>query len=123
MDPSTARGLLQAERQRMEEILQAVSTNSQERGEPQAGGSELTSNDQHPADLATDTFERARDVSIAQRVEAEITDVDRALQRIERGTYGTCEACGRKIDAARLQVLPATRFCVEDQQRAEREAS
>jgi DnaK suppressor protein len=123
MNTSAARGLLQVERQRLEELLLAVSTNGQEGGELQAGGSELTSNDQHPADLATDTFERARDVSIAQRVEAEITDVDRALQRIDQGTYGTCEACGRKIDQARLQVLPATRFCVEDQQRAEREAS
>jgi DnaK suppressor protein len=123
MNPSTVRGLLQAERRRLEELLLAVSTNGQEQGELQAVGSELSSNDQHPADLATDTFERARDVSIAQRVEAEITDVDRALQRIDQGTYGTCEACGRQIDDARLQVVPATRFCVEDQQRAEREAS
>jgi RNA polymerase-binding transcription factor DksA len=122
MNPSTARGLLRAERQRLEELLLALSTNGQERGELQVVVPEPSSNDQHPADLATDTFERARDMSIAQRVEAEITDVDRALQRIDQGTYGTCEACSRKIDHARLQVLPATRFCVEDQQRAEREA-
>lgn len=123
MDPRTARDLLQAERGRLQELFLAVSTQGQELGEAPAAGSELSSNDQHPADLATDTFERARDVSIAQRVEAELTDVARALQRIDEGTYGTCEACGRKVGEARLQVLPATRFCVEDQERAEREAS
>lgn len=123
MNPTTARTLLQAERRRLEELFLIVSKQGRDEGEIPAVGSELSSNDQHPADLATDTFERARDVSIAQRVEAELTDVARALQRINEGTYGTCEACGRKVDEARLQVLPATRFCVEDQERAEREAS
>jgi RNA polymerase-binding transcription factor DksA len=123
MDRGTARGLLLAERRRLEELLLAVSAQGRDDGELPAVGSELSSNEQHPADLATDTFERARDLSIAQRVEAELTDVARALQRIDEGTYGTCEACGRKVDEARLQVLPATRFCVEDQGRAEREAS
>jgi RNA polymerase-binding transcription factor DksA len=123
MNRTTARNLLQAERRRLEELFVVVSTQGRDEGEMPVVGSELSSNDQHPADLATDTFERARDVSIAQRVEAELTDVARALQRIDEGTYGTCEACGRKVDEARLQVLPATRFCVEDQERAEREAS
>jgi DnaK suppressor protein len=123
MNRGTARTLLQAERRRLEELFLAVSTEGRDDGELPAVGSELSSNDQHPADLATDTFERARDLSIAQRVEAELTDVDRALQRVDEGTYGTCEACGRKVDEARLQVLPATRFCVQDQARAEREAS
>jgi RNA polymerase-binding transcription factor DksA len=123
MDQRTARGLLSAERRRLEELLLAVSAQGGDKGEVPAAGPELSSNDQHPADVATDTFERSRDVSIAQRVEAELADVARAFQRINEGTYGTCEACGRQVDEARLQVLPATRFCVEDQERAEREAS
>jgi RNA polymerase-binding transcription factor DksA len=123
MNRATARTLLQAERRRLEGLFLAVSTEGREDGEAPAVASELSSNDQHPADLATDTFERARDLSIAQRIEAELTDVARALQRVDEGTYGTCEACGRKVDEARLQVLPATRFCVQDQARAEREAS
>ncbi|MBV9253112.1 MAG: TraR/DksA C4-type zinc finger protein, partial [Actinobacteria bacterium] len=36
--------------------------------------------------------------------------------------YGTCEACGKVIDEARLEALPAARFCLDDQSKAEREA-
>lgn len=122
MDERTARRLLQAERLRLRKLLTAVSGGDGD-DEFAVGGTELSVNDQHPADLATDMFERARDVSIAQRVQAELSDVSRALQRIDEGSYGTCEACGRTVDEARLHVLPATRFCLEDQQRAEREAA
>jgi len=44
-----------------------------------------------------------------------------AAHRLDRGTYGTCQACGRPIGDERLEALPATRFCVEDQAKAERE--
>jgi RNA polymerase-binding protein DksA len=84
--------------------------------------SELSLADQHPADLGTEMFEREKDLSIAERIEAELADVDRALKRIDEGTYGMCEACGRPIAKARLEVRPEARFCVEDQARAERDA-
>ena len=84
--------------------------------------SELSSLDQHQADVGTETFNRERDLSILERVEAELADVEHALQRLDDGTFGTCEACGRPIDEARLEAMPATRFCLEDQAMAEREA-
>jgi RNA polymerase-binding transcription factor DksA len=73
------------------------------------------------ADLGTEMFEREKDLSILERVEAERADVDRALKRLEDGTYGLCEACGREIAKARLEIRPAARFCVDDQAAAERE--
>ncbi|MEO6120731.1 MAG: TraR/DksA C4-type zinc finger protein [Acidimicrobiales bacterium] len=84
--------------------------------------SELSSMDQHQADVATETFDRERDLSILENVEAELDDVEHALHRLDDGTYGTCEACGRAIDDGRLEALPAARFCLEDQSLAEREA-
>lgn len=78
--------------------------------------------DQHPADLGTETFEREKDLSILEGIEAELADVEHALNRINDGTYGTCEACGRRIDEDRLEAVPAARFCLDDQAAAERQA-
>ena len=77
---------------------------------------------QHQADVGTETFERERDISIYEQVAAELADVEHALRRLDDGTYGQCEACGRPIEDARLQALPAARFCLADQSRAEDEA-
>lgn len=83
---------------------------------------ELSSVDQHQADTGTETFNRERDLSILERVEAELADVEHALRRLDDGSYGTCEACGKPIRDARLEAVPAARFCLEDQALAEREA-
>ncbi|MBA2281505.1 MAG: TraR/DksA C4-type zinc finger protein [Acidimicrobiia bacterium] len=51
------------------------------------------------------------DASDLEEVEAELADVERALQRLDDGTYGVCEACGEPIDDERLAAHPATRAC------------
>ncbi|MGH2728400.1 MAG: TraR/DksA C4-type zinc finger protein [Actinomycetota bacterium] len=51
---------------------------------------------------------------------AALEDVERATRMLEKGTYGICEACGLPIPAERLEVNPAARFCLEDQQSNER---
>lgn len=58
-------------------------------------------------------MEPGPDLSILDDVETELADVEHALQRLEDGTYGTCERCGRPIDEVRLVALPAARFCGE----------
>jgi RNA polymerase-binding transcription factor DksA len=52
-----------------------------------------------------------------------LADVARALERLERGEYGTCEACGQPIGDARLAARPAARLCLRDQELAEAEES
>jgi RNA polymerase-binding transcription factor DksA len=74
---------------------------------------------QHPADSASDAFEREKEFSILEQVQAELAAVDRALQRLDEGTYGTCDVCGDSIADERLAVMPATRFCVGHQGDAE----
>jgi RNA polymerase-binding transcription factor DksA len=83
--------------------------------------SEISSYDQHQADMGTETFEREKDLSILEQVEAELADVEFAIRRLDEGTYGTCEVCGRPIPEERLEALPATRLCLEHQAEAERE--
>jgi len=56
-------------------------------------------------------------------VQAQLREVEAAFERLEKGTYGICEACGRPIEPARLEERPFARFCLEDQQRVEREAA
>ena len=73
----------------------------------------------HQADAASETFEREKDFSILEQVEAELADVERALARLDDGTYGSCDACRAPIGDERLAALPAARFCVEHQQQAE----
>lgn len=83
---------------------------------------EFSGADQHPADMGTETFERERDLSLLQEVEAEIRDVHRALLHVSLGSYGRCEACGEPIPDTRLAALPAARLCLADQERAEASA-
>ena len=121
MDPDVAKQRLDEERVRLEET-KATFDDEHLRDESEDDSiSELSSNDQHPADIGSETFEREKDLSILEQVESELADVEHALRRLEDGTYGTCEACGRPIDEARLEALPAARFCLKDQAAAEQE--
>ncbi len=122
MDSDAARPRLTEELVRLQSlrddfIAQGLTTESEE-----DSLSELSSVDQHQADVGTETFDRERDLSILERVEAELVDVEHALRRLDEGTYGLCEACGQPISDDRLEAQPAARFCVEDQAKAEREA-
>jgi DnaK suppressor protein len=118
-----ARERLLQERNRLHGIRDGLTTEQGLDESERDALSELSLADQHPADLGTEMFEREKDLSIAERIDAELTDIERALKRIDEGTYGICEACGRPIGRARLEARPEARFCVDDQARAEREAS
>jgi RNA polymerase-binding transcription factor DksA len=85
------------------------------RVEPSAG-------DRHPADVATDTFERSKEVSILSTVERSLADVSFALDQLAQGSYGRCQACGASIGTARLEARPEARYCIDDQALAERSA-
>lgn len=72
------------------------------------------------ADAGTATFERERDLSIRNNILDLIDLIERALRRLDEGTYGTCEQCGRPIDAARLKALPHALLCMDCKRREER---
>ncbi len=62
-----------------------------------------------PADAATDTFEREKDLSILEQLEHELEELQAALERVDAGTYGVDEETGAPIDPARLEAFPAAR--------------
>ncbi|MDP5273173.1 TraR/DksA C4-type zinc finger protein [Chengkuizengella axinellae] len=74
---------------------------------------ELSSYDNHPADLATETYERGKDIALNENVEYQLEDVVAALKNIENEQYGICNTCGKDIPYARLQAVPTTQHCVE----------
>jgi len=76
--------------------------------------------DEDFADAGTATFERERDLSIRNNIRDLIDQITRALRRITEGTYGSCERCGRPIDAARLKALPHALLCMDCKRREER---
>jgi DnaK suppressor protein len=56
--------------------------------------------------------ERDRLVVVASEAQARVVEIDAALARVEAGNYGLCEACGKPIPEARLEVLPEATLCV-----------
>jgi DnaK suppressor protein len=89
-------------------------------GTPQ---SELTGEvafDEEYADAGTATFERERDLSLTNNIRDLTEKIDRALERIDEGTYGVCERCGKPIEKARIKALPYATLCIKDKQAEER---
>jgi RNA polymerase-binding protein DksA len=72
--------------------------------------------DDESADAGTATFEREKDLSIEQNVRDLLHKIDAALKRIEEGTYGICERCGRPIEKTRIKALPYVDLCIKDAQ-------
>jgi DnaK suppressor protein len=72
--------------------------------------------DEENADAGTFTFERERDLSIENNVRDLLGKIDRALARMDEGTYGICSRCGKPIEKARLKALPYVDLCIKDAQ-------
>jgi RNA polymerase-binding transcription factor DksA len=119
VDEQEARDRLAAERDRLEGLRRGFDGEHLHDESEDESTSELSHVDNHPADHGSETFEREKDFSILEQVEAELDDVDRALRRLDDGSYGTCQACGEQIADARLEAVPAARFCVVHQDAAE----
>lgn len=114
MDPEHARELITTERERLETLVRERENETGIGVDSETDSiSELSSLDQHQGDIGTETFEREKDFSILEQLEAEIGDLDAALRKIDEGTYGTCEICGTEIQPDRLEAMPGTRTCIE----------
>jgi len=72
--------------------------------------------DEENADAGTFTFERERDLSIENNVRDLMGKIDRALSRMDEGTYGLCSRCGKPIEKARMKALPYVDLCIKDAQ-------
>jgi DnaK suppressor protein len=72
------------------------------------------------ADAGAKTFEREHELALTHNARELLAQTERAIARIEAGTYGTCESCGEAIGKARLQAFPRATLCVKCKQREER---
>lgn len=70
-------------------------------------------------DFALDSAQDEISSQLAEVESRELSNIDKALERMREGTYGLCEACGNKIPVARLQALPYAVLCIECQRIAE----
>ncbi|HEY3281687.1 MAG TPA: TraR/DksA C4-type zinc finger protein [Armatimonadota bacterium] len=116
-DLSAVRESLLAERQRLQEEVAGLDERSVGSQLEETG--ELTAYDNHPADVATSTFERERDLTLERNLVDVLQRIDVALERVEAGTYGACAECGKPIPAPRLEALPWANYCLDCQARVE----
>ena len=102
-------------REELVRIKEGVADDERDLGEAE-GDTTLDS-----GDLSQDMFTREMDASIGEQVERRLGEVDRALRKIEEGTYGLSDESGEPISRGRLEAIPEATRTVEEQQRFEQE--
>jgi DnaK suppressor protein len=107
-DLAVVRTELEAERQRLVDEL----------GEAIVAPGQMTYGSQAAA--ASQVFAQQRDLALRDRATQQLALVDAALARLDAGTYGTCQRCGRPVAAARLEALPWAAHCIECQSAIDR---
>ena len=114
---------VEKQRERLEELraelvrmIEGLEEDQQFRAEEEE---DLTEHDS--GDLSQSLFTREMDATVEQTMEKRLQSVDRALQKIEEGTYGICDDTGEPIPRGRLEAMPEAIYTVEAQQRRERE--
>jgi DnaK suppressor protein len=92
-------------------------------GLAQESAQELAGYSLHMADSGTDNFDRDFALSLLSSDQDAVYEIEEALKRIEKKTFGVCELTGKNIPKARLEAIPWTRFTVEAQAQLEKEGA
>lgn len=112
IDEERVRQRLEGDRSRVHELIEGLRVELGDADESASVG-ELTHYDQHPAEMASETFEREKDLSILEGLERDLAEIEAALARLDEGTYGVDEVTGAPIDPERLDALPTARTNVD----------
>ena len=88
-----------------------------------AEGSEASAFGMHQADAGTDAYDRDFALSLLSSDQDAVYEIEEALKRIEKDTYGVCELTQKVIPKARLEAIPWARFTVEAQAQLEKEGA
>lgn len=105
------KNILLGEKKRLEEQIRSIER--EQRKSQREAINELSAYDNHPGDLGTETFERAKDLGLKDNALGLLNEIDGALEKIESGGYGVCQRCGDGIREERLEAVPYTIFCEE----------
>lgn len=84
---------------------------------------ELSMIDNHPADVATEMEDREKSYALIDNEKKLLNDIEEALERIDKGTYGVCHICGNEISEERLDFIPYTSLCINCQRSKEKEGN
>jgi RNA polymerase-binding protein DksA len=106
------------EKERLEQELQEILDRTSHSADLEQAA-ELSTYDDHPADLASETFEREKDLALEGNLEDLLEKINVALEKLDDSTYGICDSCGVDINANRLEVLPWASLCLLCQDRLE----
>ena len=119
LDIESFRPLLEQERERIKNQIAHLHEINSKSMEDEVG--ELTRGlDNHLGDMASVTFDRELDEGLEEGAQQMLAQVDRALAKLDDGTYGKCERCGCEIAEERLQARPWAVLCIEDQRLVDR---
>jgi RNA polymerase-binding protein DksA len=114
MDQATTDSL----RHRLDDERQNVVSQLTDMGvDPETGAPRSVEFEQGFADSGQATAEKAKILSFAEGLVETLHEVDAALDRISKGTYGRCESCGAEIPPERMDARPVARLCLDCQQR------
>jgi RNA polymerase-binding transcription factor len=105
---------LETEREQLQKQLATIEENSFAATQSDISGE--VAFDDETAEGGTATFERERDLSIENNVRDLMQKIERALEKMDAGTYGICERCGKPIEKARVRALPYVDLCIKDAQ-------
>lgn len=106
------RYLLEQHKERHEDIVDDMETLTLGENDNH-GSSELSAYDNHPAEVASELFDREHQMGLKQLEKREIREIELALEKIRNGTYGACEKCGKDIDPGRLELIPWAKLCID----------
>ena len=101
------RSRLESERKRLTEELEQLKSSVRPADERREG-SPFGKREEE----ATESFELERRLTLEKRIRDQLAEVEHALQKFEKGTYGLCDSCGQPIDLARLEALPQASLCL-----------
>lgn len=94
------------------ETLKSMENHQQNSASMREYTEELSAYDNHPADLGTEMFLTSMQANLENHERYRITEIDRALESIDAGTYGKCNLCGNYIAEERLDVMPEANICM-----------
>jgi len=109
---------LVTEQERLESELHEIRERTSHASELERA-TELSTYDDHPADLASETYEREKDLALESNIQNLLDKVNAALEKIDEGTYGICDSCNIEINENRLEALPWASLCRDCQDRVE----
>ncbi len=120
IDTTEFRALLEQERERIKNAIEYLHQENPGNMEEELGELGGRGTDNHMGDMASVTFDRELDQGLEVGAQQTLEQIERALARIDEGTYGTCERCGKPIPEERLRARPWATLCIDDQRLADR---